>query len=329
VRRRDFITLLGGSAAAWPLAVRAQQGGGIARIGVLMPSAEGESEWQARIAAFRAMLEKLGWSEGRNIRFDYRWGAGNAERARTSAAELISLTPNVILATNSVCVEALGRATRAIPIVFVNVSDPLASGLVRSMARPGENLTGFVNYVFSIGGKWLGLLKEAAPAIKRVLVIGAPGNIGITGFLKAINEAAPALGVRPVAAQLLDAADIERAIEAFAQEPNGGLMVLPGVAGLNNLDRIVGLASRLRLPAIYAERAFIPSGGLMCYDTDIVDLFRRGASYVDRILRGELPGDLPVQLPTKYDLVINLKTANALGLTLNPGLLAITDEVIE
>jgi putative ABC transport system substrate-binding protein len=327
MRRREFITLLGGAAATWPLAAHAQQPGRMARVGYLVSNSEGDAG--ARNAAFREALEKLGWTDGRNIRIDYRWGVTSPERVRATAAELVGLAPNVILAQGSPISEALRRETRTIPIVFVSVTDPLGSGLVDSMAHPGGNLTGFVNYEFAIGGKWLQLLKEVAPGIKRVLVIVAPGgNIGSQGLLRTVEAAAPVLGVQLVVTSAADAPGIVRAIKAFADEPNGGLLVLPGAA-VGRGNTIIGLAAQHRLPAMYTLRSLITSGGLMSYDTDHVDLFRRAASYVDRILRGEKPLDLPVQNPTKFELMINLKTARALGLTVPRTLLASTDEVIE
>jgi putative tryptophan/tyrosine transport system substrate-binding protein len=330
MRRREFIAGLG-AAAAWPLSARAQQqpSDRVRHVGILLPNSEGEPQAQTRNAAFREALNKLGWADGRNLRIDYRWGATSLERARTYAAELVNLAPNVILGANSLCAEALRRKTRTIPIVFVNVSDPLSSGLVDSMARPSANVTGFANYEFSIGGKWLEMLIGTAPSIKRVLVILSPENVGGAGLQQAINAAAPAFDVQPVAALARGAEEVERAIEEFAKESNGGLMVLPGFLGLDNRDLIIRLAGQYRLPTIYAERSFIASGGLMSYNTDITDLFRRAASYVDRILRGAKPAELPVQLPTKFELVINLKTAKAFGLTVPQSILLRADEVIE
>jgi putative ABC transport system substrate-binding protein len=323
--RRQFIALLGG-AAAWPLAAPAQQPA-MPRVLYLPTAFENDPEQRARIATFRTALEKLGWTDGRNVRIDSRWGVIDHEHPDGIARELVGSMPTVILASGSEMSEALKRATRTVPIVFVTVTDPLSSGLVASMEHPGGNLTGFANYVFSIGPKWLQMLKEVAPGIKRVLVILGPGNIGQQGFLRAI-EAAP-LGVQPVAAVAIDAREIERAIDDFAQAPDGGLLCLPGTPSRDHGDLIVELAARHRLPALYTYRFSTMRGGLMSYDTDNLDQFRGAASYLDRILRGEKPGDLPVQLPTKYDLVINLKTARTLGLTVPLALLASADEVIE
>jgi putative ABC transport system substrate-binding protein len=327
-RRREFIALLGGAAATWPLAARAQQPDQVRRIGVLMGAAN-DSEGQARARTFEQGLNRLGWMIGRNLRINYRWGArDNPQQARSYAAELIALAPNVVVTQGSQNSEALLKETRNIPIIFVEASDPMSSGLVSSMAHPAGNLTGFTNFEFSIGSKWLEILKEVALDIKRVLVLQGL-DIGNQGFLRSIQASAPSLGVVPVAAPVRDAADIERAITAFVNEPQGGLIVLPGSSRMDNRDLIVAMAARHHLPAMYSSRAFIASGGLMSYDTDLVDLWRQAASYVDRILRGEKAGDLPVQIPTKYELVINLKLARALGLTVPLPLLARADEVIE
>jgi putative tryptophan/tyrosine transport system substrate-binding protein len=328
MNRRSLIALLGG-AATWPLAARALSSDTMPRVGVLAANSENEVEAQARNAAFRESLDKLGWTDGRNIRIDYRWGAAASERALTYAEELISLMPNAILASNSSCADALRKTTRVIPVVFVNASDPLASGLVDSMTRPSGNVTGFANFVFSMGGKWLELLKEAAPGITRILVIMPPGNIGSQGLLQAIDSVAPSIGVQTMSAAVIKPAEIERAVVAFAQEPKSGLIVLPGFVSTDSRELIIGLVNRHRLPAIYADRSVIASGGLMSYDTDVLDLYRRAASYIDRILKGAKPSELPVQLPTKYDFAINVKTAKAIGLEIPPTLLARADEVIE
>jgi putative ABC transport system substrate-binding protein len=330
MRRRAFITLLGGAATAWPLAARAQQPGTISRVGYLTAGQfENNPEAQARQTVFREAMEKLGWADGRNVRIEYRQGGIGFERLRASVAELIGLSPDVIVTEGTPMSDALRRETRTIPIVFVSVSDPFSLGLVEGMAHPGRNFTGFANYLFSIGGKWLQTLKEVAPGIKRTLVILQPGDIAHQGFLRAIEAAAPALGVQPVEGAARDAGEVARAIDTFAREPDSGLLVLPGLPGRDNSELIIELAARHHLPAIYTQRFFTARGGLMSYDTDTVDLVRRAASYVDRLLRGEKPGDLPVQLPTKYDLVINLKTAKTLGVTVPFSLLANADEVIE
>jgi putative tryptophan/tyrosine transport system substrate-binding protein len=290
---------------------------------------EDDPEQLARRTAFRTALEKFGWVDGRNVRIDYRWGRIDPEHIRAVAAELVGLMPSVILESGSDMAYALKRETAAIPVVFVTVSDPVASGLVANMARPGANMTGFANYPFSIGAKWVQTLKEVAPGVKRVLVILPIGNVGTQGLLQAIETAAPVLGVQPVPAYVSFAQDIERAIEDFAQQPDGGLLAMPGAPSRDNGALIIRLAARHRLPAMYTYRFSAGLGGLMSYDTDNIAQFQAAATYVDRILKGEKPGDLPVQLPAKYDLVINLKTAKALGLTLPQSLLAIADEVIE
>jgi putative tryptophan/tyrosine transport system substrate-binding protein len=333
MKRRDFIRAIGGAAAMscglGRFPARAQQPGGVPLVGYLVGNAEDEPEARVNRAAFRDALAKAGWAEGRNLRIDYRWGAGAVERLRATSVEVVGLAPNVILAQGSPLAEALRRETHTIPIVFLSVSDPLSTGLVDSMAHPGGNLTGFANYEFSMGGKWLGLLKEVAPASKRVLVIMQPGNIGQQGFLRTIEAVAPTLGVRLVVAAVATAPEIERAIDAFAQEPDGAVLALPGRPGQTNSDLIIASVARHRLPTMYTHRFSTAAGGLMSYDTDNPDLYRRAASYVERILKGAKPGDLPVQLPTRYDLVINLKTARALGLAVPLTLLASADEVIE
>jgi putative tryptophan/tyrosine transport system substrate-binding protein len=328
MKRRDFITLLGG-AATWPVAARAQQSAaGLPRLIYFANGLPDAPETQARHKAFREAFEKLGWADGRNVRIEEHWGSLPTAQMRSVAAELVRAAPAVVITSGSGMSEALKLESRAVPIVFVAATDPLASGLVDSMARPGGNLTGFTNYEFSIGGKWLGLLKEAAPAVNRALVV-MEGNIGQLGLLRAVEAAAPALGVQAIPAVVSSRSELESAINTFAREPNGGLIGLPGKPSSDSSDLIVALAARHRLPAMYTHRFSTPAGGLMSYDTDIVDLWRRAAGYVDRILKGEKAGDLPIQLPTKYDLVINLKTAKALGITLPESLLLRADEVIE
>jgi len=329
LKRREFISLLGSAVSAWPLAARAQQVSSIRRFFYVPNAFPDDPEARARHAAFREAFEKLGWVDGRNIRIETHWGFTPPGRLQAVALEFVRSAPDVIMTSGSGMSEALQRASQTIPVVFVSVTDPLSSGLVASMGRPGGNLTGFANYVASIGGKWLGMLKEVAPATKRVLVILQPENIGQQSLLKAIEVAAPALGVQAVPAIVTGPTEIERDITAFAHEPNGGLLALPGNPGMTNGDLIIALAARYRLPAMYTHRFSTIRGGLMSYDTDIVDLYRRAASYVDRILKGEKPGELPVQLPEKYDLVVNLKTARMLGLTVPLPLLASADEVIE
>jgi putative ABC transport system substrate-binding protein len=325
ISRREFITLLGGAAAAWPLAARAQQAGRLPRV-VFWKVSSGET--LANIAAFRTAFEKLGWADGRNVSIDYR-DPIPAERQREVAAEVIRSAPAVVLTNGTPLSSAFRLATTSIPIVFVNASDPVGSGLVDSMMRPGGNLTGFANYLFSFGGKWLEVLKEAVPATRRVLVLLAPGNRAQQGFLREIETAGRTLGIKDVPAAARDAAEIERAVETFAREPNGALLALPGNPGVSNSERIIDLAAQHRLPALYTHRFFVDRGGLMTYDTDSSDLYRRAAFYVDRILKGVEPGQLPIQLPTKYDLVVNLKVAKTLDLTIPLPLLASADEVIE
>jgi putative tryptophan/tyrosine transport system substrate-binding protein len=328
VKRRAFITLFGGAAAAWPLAARAQQSDKLLRIGVLMNLAADDPEGQTRIAAFVQGLQQLGWTEGRNVRIDYRWGAGDAERFRRYAAELVALAPDVMMASGATVV-ALLQTTRTVPIVFVNVTDPVGLGVVESLARPGGNATGFTPFEFDISGKWLELLKEMAPRVTRVAVLRDPTMaVGIAQYAT-IQSVAPSLGVELKPVDARDAREIERAVTAFAREPNGGLIatVTPAVAVQRKL--VITLAARHRLPAIYGYRYFAVGGGLISYGPETTGQYRSAAGYIDRILKGEKPADLPVQAPTKYELVINLKTAKALGLDVPPTVLARADEVIE
>jgi putative ABC transport system substrate-binding protein len=329
IGRRQFITLLGGAAAAWPVAARAQQGSRPRRIGIIPPTTPGDSETQARLAAFRQSLEQLGWQEGRDVRFEYRWPGGNAELFKTHAAELVAAAPDVILCGITPVVQALKHETQTIPIVFANVADPVASGLVASIAKPGGNVTGFTAVEHAIVGKWLELLKEIAPAVARVALIGNPEVVFTRGFRAALEAASPSFGVTPIAAEVRNATDIERAIELFAREPAGGLLVVPEFTPSVHRATIFRMASHHRLPAVYPFRFYAADGGLASYGPDQVDQYRRAAGYVDRILRGAKPADLPVQAPTKFELVINLKTAKALGLDVPPILLARADEVIE
>jgi putative tryptophan/tyrosine transport system substrate-binding protein len=330
IRRREFITLLGGAAAAWPLAGQAQQGERMRRVGVLMNIAADDPEAQARMTAFVQELAQLGWMAGKNVKIDSRWSAGDNQRLGKYAIELIALAPDVILANSSQSVAALMQASRVVPIVFASVADPVGAGFVESVGRPGGNVTGFMNFEYSISGKWLELLKEIAPRLTRVAVLRDAAIAAGSGQLGAIQLAATQLGLelRPVG--MHDASEIERGLAAFASSPNGGLIVTASpLAGTVHRDLVIALTARHKLPAISSNRPFVTAGGLMSYGPDRVDQNRRAASYVDRILKGEKPADLPVQAPTKYELVINLKTAKTLGLEMPPTLLARADEVIE
>jgi len=328
-RRREFVALLGSLAAAWPLAAWAQQAERVRRIGVLINLTADDPEGHARITAFAQGLQEAGWTTGRNVRIDYRWGGAGADAMAKYAAELVALAPDVILAATSSSVAPLQRITRTIPIVFVQVIDPVSAGFVASLARPGGNATGFTIIEYGFSGKWLELLKEVAPHITRAAVIRDPTVAAQMVQMGAIQSVAPSLGVelRPVEAR--DAGEIERAITAFARSGNGGLIVLSGNASLAHRGLIITLAARERLPAVYSDRVFVAGGGLMSYDTNRTEQYRRAAGYVDRVLKGENPADLPVQAPTKYELAIDLKTAKALGLEVPPTLLARADEVIE
>jgi putative ABC transport system substrate-binding protein len=328
MRRRDFITLLGG-AAAWPLAARAQQPDVIRRVGILISGAEADPEMQARVAAIRQRLDSLGWSEGRNLRIDIRFAEGDPDRHPSLARALVALQPDAIIAYSTPIAAALRRESRMIPIVFVNVSDPIGSGLVASLARPGGNLTGLMLYEEGITGKWLAMLKEIAPQLARVALIANPKSTPYDYFVRAAEAAASSLAVEVVPSPIENVADIERAIESLARLPNGGLVFLPDSTSINHRDLVVVLAARHRLPAVYAFRFFVAAGGLMSYGTDIIEQYREAASYVDRILRGANPAELPVQVPTKYETILNLKTAKALGLEVPSSLLVRADEVIE
>jgi len=328
LERRDFISLLGG-AAAWPLAARAQQGSVMPRVGVLFGTAENDPEGRDRFDAFRQGLEKLGWMPGKNLRIEARWGGADLERMRTQAAELVRFKPDVLLAGATVSLVTLQQAAGDIPIVFAQVTDPVGAGFVTSLARPGGNITGFTQHEFAIGVKWLELLKELAPRIKHVAVIHHADNPASAGYLATITPAAPTLGVELAISGVRNSSDIERAIDAVAGRPDGGIIVLPGPTPSSGRDLIIALAERHRLPAVYAFRYWVLSGGLASYGIDNHELYRLAATYVDRILKGEKPADLPVQHATKFQLVINLKTAKALGLDPPITLLARTDEVIE
>jgi putative ABC transport system substrate-binding protein len=331
VKRREFITLLGG-AAAWPLAARAQQPGVMRRIGVLSALAADNPEAQGRIAAFLQRLQQLGWTDGRNVRIDYRLGATgpvDAERIRRDAAELIALAPDVIMANGTSAVGPLLEATRSVPIVFVQVSDPVGAGYVASLARPGGNATGFTLFEYGMSGKWLELLKQIAPGVTRAVVLRDPTQPTGIAQLAAMHSVAPSLGIELSPVGVRDPDEIERGVMAFVRGSHSGLILTAGVRGITHRDLIVALAARHRLPAVFPYRFFVTGGGLMSYGSDSNDQYRRAAAYVDRILKGEKPADLPVQQPTKFDLVINLKTAKTLGLEVPATVLARADEVIE
>src|SRR5262245_23942899 len=325
--RRKFLTLLGG-AAAWPLAARAQQPQQMRRVGVLLPAVANDPEYQARVGAFMQALALLGWTDGRNVRIETRWAAGDADRFRRYAGELVALAPDVVVAATSISVAALQQITRTIPIVFVQVIDPVGTGLVTGLARPGGNTTGFTVFEYGLSPKWLALLKEIAPRVTRAAVFRDPTVAAQIGLLGGIQSVAPSLRMELSLIDNRDAREMERAVAAFAREPNGGQIVLGGFIFLHR-ELMITLAARHRLPTVYTERAFVTAGGLTSYGPDRVEQYRLAAGYVDRILKGEKPADLPVQAPTKYELVINLKTAQTLGLEVPPTLLARADEVIE
>jgi putative ABC transport system substrate-binding protein len=329
MRRRAFITLLGGAAAAWPRAARAQQSERVRRIGVLMPLAADDAEGQARLTAFLQGLRELGWTDGRNVRIDTRWTAGKPDEVRKYAAELAALAPDAILTASSPALAALQQATRTVPIVFVSVIDPVGSGFVDSVARPGGNTTGFLLFEYSLSGKWLELLKQIAPNVTRAAVFRDTGNPSGNAQFGAIQTVAPSLGVEVSPVNLRDASEIERTVATFARSANGGLIVTGSASATVYRNLIIELAARAKLPAVYYARYFVVAGGLISYGPDFPDQFRRAASYVDRILKGEKPANLPVQAPTKYELVINLKTARALGFDMPAPVLARADEVIE
>jgi ABC-type uncharacterized transport system substrate-binding protein len=329
MKRREFISLLGGAAAAWPLTARAQQGERMRRIGVLMNLTADDPETSARVTAFAQGLQQLGWTDGRNVRIDYRWSAGDADRSRKYAAELVALAPDVILANGSPAVAPLQQLTRTVPIVFVYIVDPVGAGFVESLPRPGGNITGFTFFEYGMSAKWLELLKEIVPQLKQAAVLRDPTIASGAGQYAVIQAVAPSLGVELRAVGVGDAGEIERAITAFARSSNGGLIVTGSSLAAVHRDLIVTLAARHRLPAVYPFRYFAARGGMMSYGANSIDPIRRAVGYVDRILKGEKPADLPVQAPTKYELVINLKTAKALGLEVPPTLLARADEVIE
>ena len=329
MKRREFISFLGGAAAAWPIAARAQQPQRMRRVGVFMPGVADDSEYQADNAAFLQALGELGWMAGRNLRIDYRWGAGDVEHYRDIAAELLSLAPDAVLAQGYATVSALQKASRSVPIVFVSVVDPVGGGLVASLARPGGNAIGFLLSEFGFSGKWLELLKEIAPTLTRVAVVRDQAIASQIGMFGGIQSVAPSLGVELRPIDVRDAGEMERAIVAFASESTGGLIVTPSAQARRFRELIVTLAANHRLPAVYSSRLEVVSGGLISYGPDGIDQYRRAAGYVDRILKGEKPADLPVQAPVKYETVINLKTARALGLEIPATVLARADEVIE
>ncbi len=329
MRRRDVITLLGGAAAGWPLAVRAQQSDRIRRIGVLTNLAADDPESQARVAAFLQGLQEFGWSVGRNVRIDYRWGAGDSDRTRRYAAELVALAPDVVLTSGATAVAPLLHASRSVPIVFAQVPDPVGAGFVTSLARPGGNATGFITFEYGLSGKWLELLKEIMPSVTQAAVMRDPAVSAGIGQWGAIQAVAPSVRVLVSPLNVSNTGEIERDLATFARGSNSGLIVTSSPSAALHRDLIVTLAARYRLPAVYYQRGFVTSGGLISYGPDFVDQYRRAARYVDRILKGEKPADLPVQAPTKYELVINLKTARALGLEIPSSVLARADEVIE
>jgi putative ABC transport system substrate-binding protein len=331
MKRREFITLLGGAAAAWPLAARAQQGARMRRIGVLEPLPANDPEAQQRISLLQGRLQELGWTDGHKVRMEYRWApAGDTIRMRAEAAELVSLKPDVIVGISTPVVSVLQAQTRTIPILFAQVIDPVAAGFVASLARPGGNITGVTNFEFTMGGKWLEILKEISPQLARVTVLYNPRTAPYArSLLRSIASAAPSFAIEPIDTPFQDAAEAEQAIDAFAQKSNGGLLVLPDASTLVHRDRIIARAARYRLPAVYPFRYFAVNGGLVSYGTDAADAHRQIVSYVDRVLRGTKPEDLPVQAPNKFELVVNLRTAKSLGLDIPAKLLALADEVIE
>jgi ABC-type uncharacterized transport system substrate-binding protein len=330
MKRREFVTLLGGATIVWPLAAGAQHTERMRRIGLLMGSTESDPESKSRIAALLERLQQLGWTEGRNLRIDYRWTAAQADRNAVFAKELVELHPDLVMTHATPLVAALRRETRALPIIFVLISDPVGNGFVESLARPGGNVTGFTNFEFSMGSKWLSELKEIAPAVTRVALIFNPQTAPYAhNFIRPMEVAASTLAVELTTTGVRDPVEMERAISSFAAPQNSGLVVLPDIFTTAHRQLIVELAARHRLPAAYAYRYFIASGGLISYGVDSLDVFRRVASYIDRILKGGSPAELPIQAPTKLEFVINLKTAKALGLEVPPMLLARADEVIE
>ena len=329
MRRREFITMLGGAAGTWPLTVSAQPSDPVRRIGVLLAIAESDPEAQRRIEAFRQGLQDRGWADGRNVLIEYRFGAADAGRIAAQVADLVAFKPDVIVGNSTPVVTALKKASRSIPVVFIQIIDPVGGGLVASLARPGGNLTGFSDFEFGTSSKWLELLKEISPGANQVAVLLQHGLAPNVGFLRALEDVAPSFGVQVTAVRVRDAAEIEHGLSTFARQSNSGLIVLPSPVSAVHRDTIITLTARYQLRAVYPFRYFVISGGLLSYGVDNVDLYRRGAAYVDRILKGTKPDDLPVQGPVKFELAINLKIAKELGLDLPPMLLARADEVIE
>ena len=329
IERRKFLAMLGGVAATWPLAARAQQGDGVRRVGALSTLAESDLEVQSWIRELVQRLQELGWTNGSNVQVDFRFSDADAARTSIFAAELIELRPDVVLASGALAATALRQQTLSIPIVFVHVVDPVSAGFVTNLARPEGNITGFTNFEFSVGGKWLQLLKECAPSVDRIAVVFDPANPTWAAYLRTIEAAAPSFGVRLIPAGVRDAAEITRRVATFARDPNGALVVLPSPVTIRHRETIIVAAARHRLPTIYPYRVFTVNGGLMSYGPDLADSNRRAASYVDRILRGAKVAELPVQQPIKYELTINVKTVKTLGLTVPPALLAQADDVIE
>jgi putative ABC transport system substrate-binding protein len=329
MRRREFITILGTAVVVWPLSAHAQQGERMRRIGVLTPLPADLPDAQARHAVFLQALRQLGWTEGGNVRIEARWSAGDPAITRKHAAELVALAPDVILATGSTGVAAILQATRSIPVVFVIVPDPVGAGYVESLAEPGGNATGFMMFEYDLSAKWLELLKRIAPTVTRAAVLRDAAQTAGIGQFAVIQSVARSVGIDVKAINLRDAAEIERSVAAFARTPNGGLILTAGATSAVHRDLIISLAARYKLPATYQERSYVVAGGLVSYGPNFSDQYPRAAAYIDRILKGEKPADLPVQAPTKYELVINLKTAKALGLVMPPAVLARADEVIE
>ncbi len=328
MRRREFLGAIGGGLVTWPFAARAQRPNRMRLIGVLQGTAD-DAQAKVRFSAFQQELQQLGWTDGHNVRFNHRWGEGNADVMRRQAAELVALAPDVILTTGGHATELMLKATRTVPVVFTVVPDPVGSGLVARLSRPGGNATGFMQFEYSLSGKWLELLKQIAPGVTRAAVLRDPTVTAGIGQFAVIQAVAPSVGVEVSPIDTNNAAEIEPAVSDFAREPNGGLIATASASGATQRELIVSLAAQHKLPAVYFTRDNVSVGGLISYGADFTDMYRRAASYVDRILKGEKPADMPVQAPTKYDLVINLKTAKALGLTVPPSLLARADEVIE